>query len=88
MSRVLASKFNDWYDHEHLPGLAAVDGTVRAARFRVEGGLPRYYACYDLVAADVLASAAWLAVRASAWSERVRPMFRNTRRTIFVKPSR
>ena len=25
---------NDWYDQEHMPGLAAVEGTVRAARYR------------------------------------------------------
>lgn len=79
--------FNTWYDQEHLPGLAAVDGTVCAARYRAEGGSPRYYACYDLVATEVLASSAWLAVRATAWSERVRPMFRNTRRTMFLKPA-
>ena len=74
---------NDWYAQEHLPGLASVPGTVRAARYIDAAGSPRYYACYDLASPDALASAAWLAVRATAWSARVRPAFRNTRRTMF-----
>lgn len=72
-----------WYSQEHLPGLAAVPGTVRAARFVDATGSPRYYACYDLVTPDTLGSPPWLAVRATAWSSRVRPAFRNTRRTMF-----
>src|SRR5690606_3547518 len=38
------SDFNDWYTHEHLPGLAAVPGTVRAMRLRNTEGSPRYHA--------------------------------------------
>lgn len=75
--------FNRWYDEEHLPMLAAVSGTVRAVRYRDARGSPRYYACYDLASDAVLTSAAWLAVRATDWSARIRPMFRNTRRTLF-----
>ncbi|WP_232301032.1 DUF4286 family protein [Caldimonas taiwanensis] len=74
---------NAWYDHEHLPGLAAVPGTVRAQRLLNEQGHPRYHACYDLVTLETFGSPAWLAVRATAWSSRVRPSFRNTRRTMF-----
>lgn len=74
---------NAWYSQEHLPGLASVPGTVRAARYLDAAGSPRYYACYDLVTPDALQSPAWLAVRATAWSARVRPAFRNTRRTLF-----
>ena len=79
--------FNAWYDQEHLPGLAAVPGTVRAARYVSAEGAPRYFACYDLESLDTLGSAAWLAVRATAWSSRVRPAFRNTRRTMFSRAS-
>ena len=75
--------FNAWYDGEHMPGLAAVPGTVRAARYRDVAGYPRYYACYDLTSPGTLGSPAWLAVRATPWSDRVRPTFRNTRRTMF-----
>ena len=75
--------FNAWYDGEHLAGLAGVPGTVHAARFRDDAGHPRYLALYDLEREDVLGSPPWLAVRATAWSARVRPAFRNTRRVMF-----
>lgn len=74
---------NAWYDQEHLPGLAAVPGTVRAQRLLDEHGHPRYHACYDLATRETFGSPAWLAVRATAWSSRVRPSFRNTKRTMF-----
>ena len=77
-----------WYEEEHLPGLAAVPGTVRATRFRRETGSPAYLACYDLLTPDTLKHPAWLAVRHTAWSSRVRPLFVNPRRTMFVRPSR
>jgi len=72
--------FNAWYEREHLPGLAGVPGTVRAQRLRNEDDRPRYHACYDLVTAETLGSPAWLAVRGTTWSGRVRPSFRNTTR--------
>jgi hypothetical protein len=72
-----------WYDTEHMPGLAAVPGCVLAQRFlNVDGG-PHSHACYDLTDPKVLESEAWLAVGHSPWSDRVRPQFRNTRRTMF-----
>jgi hypothetical protein len=79
--------FNAWYDQEHLPGLAAVPGTVRAARYVDADATasPRSYACYDLLSPATLESAPWLAVRGTPWSARVRPTFRNTRRTMFVR---
>ncbi len=77
--------FNAWYDTEHAPGLAAVPGTVCGARYvdRAAGASPRYLAAYDLTAAETLGSPAWLAVRGTDWSSRVRPTFRNTRRTMY-----
>ena len=77
---------NAWYAQEHLPGLASVPGTMRAARYVDTAGSPRYYACYDLASPDILGCPAWLAVRETAWSSRVRPAFRNTRRTMFRRP--
>jgi len=74
---------NAWYDEEHMPGLAACPGTVRARRFRNPDGSPRYHSCYDLVRTETLGSEPWLAVRRTAWSDRVRPHFRNTKRTMF-----
>lgn len=72
-----------WYDQEHLPGLSRVPGTVLAQRFVNLDHPPRSFACYDLVAADVLASEAWLAVRGTPWSDVCRPHFTNTLRTMF-----
>lgn len=74
---------NAWYTQEHLPGLAAVAGTVRAARHDILHGAPRHHACYDLHTRAAFNSPAWLAVRGTAWSDRVRPHFHNTRRTMF-----
>lgn len=90
-----------WYEQEHLPGLSRVPGCLRArrfARFAVDnsGGrstddgalpsLPLYVASYDLQGPEVTESEPWLAVRHTDWSSRVRPMFRNTRRTLFIRP--
>ena len=68
---------------EHLPRLAAVPGCIRAQRLRNHDAGPPSLACYDLERADILESAPWLAVRASAWSSRTRPHFAHTRRTLF-----
>ncbi|MFG0230474.1 hypothetical protein [Achromobacter sp. 413638] len=76
---------NAWYDQEHLPGLAAVPGTVRALRYECRHKGPRYLACYDLHTRETFGSPPWLAVRATDWSSRVRPSFRNTRRTMFMR---
>ncbi len=76
---------NDWYSVEHLPGLAAVPGTVRARRLLNLDRGPRYHSCYELVGAETLGSAPWLAVRHTPWSDRVRPNFRNTKRTMFKR---
>jgi hypothetical protein len=71
-----------WYDEEHMPMLAAVPGTVRACRFVSVDAPPRFYACYDLLAPEVLESTAWLQARGTPWSERVRPTFTNTQRVM------
>jgi hypothetical protein len=90
-----------WYEQEHLRGLSRVPGCLRArrlVRLAVDnsGGrsapdgalssLPLYVASYDLQGPEVTESEPWLAVRHTDWSSRVRPMFRNTRRTLFIRP--
>lgn len=82
-----------WYEQEHLPGLSRVPGCLRARRFvRLAADdvtlscLPLYVASYDLQGPEVTESAPWLAVRHTDWSSRVRPLFRNTRRTLFIRP--
>ncbi len=72
-----------WYDTEHMPGLAAVPGCVRAARFLNHDHGPLSLACYDLVTEETLGSPPWLAVRATEWSSRMRPHFTHTIRTMF-----
>lgn len=76
---------NAWYDEEHMPGLAACPGSVRARRFRNPEGSPRYHSCYDLARTETLGSPPWLAVRYTKWSDRVRPHFRNAKRTMFKR---
>ena len=78
-----ADEIARWYNAEHMPGLAAVPGCVRASRFINHDHGPLSYACYDLVAQEALGSQAWLAVRHTDWSSRARPHFTNTRRTMF-----
>jgi len=79
------AEFNAWYDDEHLPALAAVPGVVRASRWLDAAGSPRYIACYDLAVSEAVGSPPWLVVRATPWSSRIRPAFRNTRRTMFER---
>jgi len=76
--------FNRWYGEEHLPGLAAVNGTVRAERWLSETSSPRYVATYALTSRETFGCPAWLAVRATPWSDRIRPHFLNTKRTMFA----
>jgi hypothetical protein len=73
-----------WYDTEHMPGLARVPGCVRASRFLNHDHGPASFACYDLVSTETLGSAPWLAVRNTEWSDRARPHFTNTLRTMFT----
>ena len=84
-------KITDWYDQEHMPGLAAVPGTISAmrlvnhdAKHETNDNSPRSFACYDLTSPDVLTSPEWLAVRHTAWSDIARPHFKNTLRTMMT----
>jgi hypothetical protein len=72
-----------WYGTEHMPGLARVPGCIRAMRLLNHDHGPQSLACYDLVSAQTLGSAPWLAVRNTAWSDKARPHFTNTKRTMF-----
>jgi hypothetical protein len=72
-----------WYDTEHMPGLAAVPGCIRAMRMYNHDHGPFSLACYDLVTTQTLGSSPWLAVRWTSWSDIVRPHFTNTKRTMF-----
>ncbi len=75
--------FNQWYMKEHMPGLAAVPGTIRTMRLYNSDAAPCHHALYLLQTRETFGSEPWLAVRATDWSSRVRPNFRNTKRTMF-----
>lgn len=76
----------NWYDTEHIPGLASVPGCIRASRFLNQDCSPLSVTCYELVSESTLGSAPWLAERGSDWSSRVRPHFINTLQTMFQVP--
>ena len=76
-------ELSDWYDTEHMPGLATVSGCVRATRYLNHDHGPLSLACYDLMTEETLGSGPWLAVRGTEWSSRMRPRFTNTIRTMF-----
>jgi len=71
----LEKVFNDVYDTEHVPLLAAVPGVIRATRYRNPSPTdPRYIAAYELESLDVVQSAAWKAAgEAGRWSTEIRP---------------
>lgn len=73
-----------WYDTEHMPGLAAVPGCIRATRMLNHDHGPLSLACYDLVTTQTLGSPPWLAVRGTAWSDITRPHFTNTKRVMLT----
>jgi hypothetical protein len=70
-------EFNEWYDHEHIPALAKVPGTLCARRFRDDKGTHRYLALYHLASADVPLTEAWKKAAGTPWSGRLRPHFRD-----------
>jgi hypothetical protein len=76
-------EFNDWYDTEHIPALAAVQGTLCARRYRGTGAAAQTsLALYHLASADVPNSHAWKAAANTPWTERMRPHFRNHLRVV------
>jgi len=76
-------EFNEWYNTEHIPALAAVPGTLCARRYRGTGtAAQRYLAAYYLVSTEIPSSAAWKAAANSPWTDRMRPHFRNHLRIV------
>jgi len=65
-------EFNDWYDTEHLPRLAAVPGVLTAQRFMAECGSPPYLALYGLADPAVAQSSAWREAAATPWTARIK----------------
>ena len=78
----LEAEFNEWYDKEHIPALAAVPGVLAARRFRGTSGNRKYVALYHLEAPEVQDSAEWKKARESAWTDRLKPHFRDHLRLV------
>ena len=70
-------EFNEWYNSEHIPALAAVPGTLCARRYRGTGATQRYAAVYHFAAPEVPESDAWKRAGGTPWTERMRPHFRD-----------
>ena len=84
------AEFADWYDNEHLPALARVDGVLRARRYHAVSGAPRSLCAIELASRDVFESPAWLAARATPRTPAMRALYANTRRAMYrlVMPTR
>ncbi|KDC63308.1 DUF4286 family protein [Bordetella bronchiseptica] len=70
----MEEEFNEWYDTEHLPERAAVDGFETARRYVCLDGFPRYMAAYDLSSPAVLEAESYRNMageRFSPWSQRI-----------------
>jgi hypothetical protein len=75
-------EFNEWYNTEHIPALAAVSGTLSARRYRSSGEARRYVAIYHLASPEVPDTAAWKKAANTPWTERMRPQFRDHLRIV------
>lgn len=79
----IVDEYNAWYDAEHLPRCVTVPGVLRARRYnRVSGPGPRYLTAYELSGPDVWESPAARAARKTPWTEKMRSLFTNTRRSL------
>jgi hypothetical protein len=76
------AEFNEWYDNEHIPALAAVPGVLSGRRFKDPKGTHRYLALYHLKTPEVAMGADWKTAAASEWTERLRPHFRDHLRIV------
>ena len=73
------AEFNEWYNNEHLPQLAAVTGVLCARRFRSPEARPerKYLSLYHLANPDVSRSDAWRCAADTDWTRRMRPHLRD-----------
>ena len=73
----MEEEFNDWYNTCYIPGYLAVPGVIRARRYLVVDGQPRYLTVYEFENPGVPDSAAWQRARESnPWNARIRPQMR------------
>lgn len=66
-------EFEDWYETEHMPRLAALPGMLRAGRYRAcPGHGPAHLACYLMDDLALSQSAPWMEAARTPWSARMR----------------
>jgi hypothetical protein len=81
----VVSDYNAWYDEEHLPRLVRVPGVDRARRYVADDQqTPRYLTAYDLSIKEAFESPEGLRARKTPWTDRMRSLFKNTRRRMCV----
>ena len=78
----IVGEYNEWYDREHLPRLVTVPGVVRARRYNAVSGSPRYLTAYELTDKNAFESPEGLKARKTPWTEKMRSLFQNTRRSM------
>jgi hypothetical protein len=78
----IVGEYNEWYDKEHLPRLVTVPGVVRARRYTAVSGSPRYLTAYELTDRNAFESPEGLTARKTPWTEKMRSLFQNTRRSM------
>ncbi|HEX5368119.1 MAG TPA: hypothetical protein VFY10_01750 [Dehalococcoidia bacterium] len=77
-------EFNAWYNTEHLPMMADVDGTISDRRFAATMAKQKYLARYDLMNPDVPTTEAWLKVRYTPWTKWIGRAIRDGWRCVLV----
>jgi hypothetical protein len=83
-----ASKHDHWHSHEHLPERAGIPGFLRSRRYADVGGAPAYFVLYEVSAAAVMTSAAYLERlnNPTAWSREIMGAVRRLNRTLVERP--
>lgn len=81
----LEAELNDWYDREHMQDMLAVSGVLRARRYAVEDGAPKYLAWYETVDETIAAGAGFrrLIEHPSDWTRRLARQFELRERMSF-----
>jgi hypothetical protein len=74
ISPAVEAEFNEWYNVDHLPKLAAVPGVYCARRYRrLSGNGTKYLALYELANEQVTNTDAWSKAVHTEWTLQMRP---------------
>lgn len=62
-------RFNDWYDHDHIPARMVLPGFRAAHRYKAVEGAPGYLATYELDSHEALDTPGYRSLKASPGAE-------------------